>query len=221
MESLRNDERGGIASIVAIGLLVLLLIGAGGFGYWAYTGRQSYKNDVDKIVSRAVDENTSKVKADEAVKYAEEAKNPLKTYSGPDTYGAINIVYPKTWSAYSSLNSGSAPVDFYAHPDVVPGLTAQSSSFALRVQVLSQKYAQATTTYQSLQKQGKLTSEPYALPKTPSNIGLKMTGQLSQTKQGIIVILPMRDKTLKVWTEDLTMANDFNNIILPNLSFTP
>lgn len=221
MKYMKTDERGSVAAVVTISILTILLIGAGAFGFWSFTERQDYKNNVDKKIQVAVSENTKKVKSEEAVAYAEEAKNPLKTYIGPESYGAINIIYPKSWSAYDAHDAGSSPVNFYAYPDIVPSVSARTSTFALRVEVLSQKYSQAISQYQSLQKQGKLTAVPYSLPKVPESMGLRLDGQLTQSSRGAMVILPMRDKTVKMWTEDAIFVNDFNNIILPNASFTP
>jgi hypothetical protein len=43
----------------------------------------------------------------------------------------------------------------------------------------------------------------------------------SPTNNGILVLLPMRDKTLKIWTESTAYFTDFNTYILPNLTFSP
>jgi len=40
--------------------------------------------------------------------------------------------------------------------------------------------------------------------------------------QGSMVLVPLRDKTLKIWTEaDETYLKDFNENILPNYTFEP
>jgi hypothetical protein len=36
-----------------------------------------------------------------------------------------------------------------------------------------------------------------------------------------MVVLPLRDKTLQLWTEGTQFENDFNNNILANFSFSP
>lgn len=218
------DERGGIAAVASIVLLSLLLIGALSFGVWAFTSRQDYKANVDKKIAVAVQQNTKVVQAKDAEDYAEAAKLPLKTYTGPDAYGSIQMQYPKTWSAYVvSAASGSSgqPLDIYAQPDVVPSVSDQKSVFALRLQVVSTAYSQTVAQFQNLQKSGKVSVTPYTLPKNPEIVGVRVDGQLTSTKQGSIIILPLRDKSLKVWTESGDYLNDFNNNILPNLSFSP
>jgi hypothetical protein len=207
--------------LIPVILLVLLFIGAGAFGYWAFTGRQDYKNNVDKKISAAVAANKSVVQATDAKTYAEAAKQPLRTYSGPEAYGSLHISYPKTWSAYISTFSAGQPVDGYFYPDVVPSIVDPNSSFALRVQVLPQAYSQVVGQFSGPLKQGKVTITPYTLPKVASVVGVRVDGQISNTKQGSMVILPMRDKTLKIWTEASAFTADFNNNVLPNTSFSP
>ncbi|MBL8122122.1 hypothetical protein JNM87_05230 [Candidatus Saccharibacteria bacterium] len=215
------DQRGSTAVIVGMSLLVVLLLAAIGFGVWAFMGRQDYKNNVDSKIDAAVKANTKEVQAKDAKDYAEAAKQPLKLYTGPEPYGSVHINYPKTWSAYVVATGGGQPLDAYFNPDFVPSATDQKSVFALRVQVAQTTYSASLSQYQGLQKQGKVTVAPFALPKTPNTVGVRIDGQLTATKQGSMVILPVRDKTLKIWIESNQFVADFNNIILPNASFSP
>lgn len=221
MKQVSNSERGSVAIIAAFVILGLCLAGVSGFGFWAYAGRQDYKNNVDQKIATAVADNTEKVKLEDAAAFAEEAKNPYKTYAGPSQYGSVNIVYPKSWSAYVDTLQGNTPLNFYAHPDVVPTIVGETSSFAFRAQVVAQSYDAVLRQYEPFVKQNKLAAQPYVLPKTASVTGSRLDGQLTQNKRGAMVIIPMRDKTLKIWTESDTYLKDFNEIILPNLSFTP
>jgi len=34
-------------------------------------------------------------------------------------------------------------------------------------------------------------------------------------------VLPMRDKTIEIWSENAAALEDFNATVLPNLTFTP
>jgi len=219
MKRLSGDVRGSMVTVLSIGLLAVGLIGALAFAIWAFSGRQDYKNNVDAKIATAIDANTKKVQAADAITYAEEAKSPLKTYVGPESFGTVKIIYPKTWSAYVVTGNSNSPVDYYAHPDVVPSVQADTSNFALRVQVVDQKYSAVLQQYISLQQAGKVTVKPYVLAKVPGVTGARLDGQLTENKKGSIVILPVRDKTLKIWTESDTYLNDFNTIILPNASF--
>jgi hypothetical protein len=222
MKRISGERGSSTALVIAVVMVSLLFVGVAVFGVWAFMGRQDYKDNVDSKIVSAVAANTKEVQAKDAADYAEAAKQPLKTYVGPDTYGSVHISYPKTWSAYVvTAGSSSLPLDMYAQPDVVPSITAVTSAFALRVQVTQTTYSQSLTQYQSLQKSGKVTVTPYALPKNSDVVGVRIDGQLTDTKQGSMIILPLRDKSLKLWTESNQYISDFNNIILPNASFSP
>ncbi|PID99576.1 hypothetical protein CSA80_02335 [Candidatus Saccharibacteria bacterium] len=215
-----KNEQGSTVVLVTVVLLSVFLVAALGFGIWAFLGRQDYKNNVAEKIKAAVAQNTKEVQAKDAADYAEAAKRPLKTYVGPETYGSVTISYPKTWSAYIVTKSGQ-PLDAYFNPDYVPSATDRKSVFALRAQIVSTSYSQTMAQFKGLQKQGKVTVTPYALPKTPTQVGVRIDGQLTPTKQGSMVVLPVRDKTLKLWIESNQFNADFSKIILPNASFSP
>lgn len=216
------DERGQLnVLLIPVILLVLMLVGAGAFAVWAYNGRQDYKNNVDTKVSTAVEANKQVVQAQDAKQYAEAAKQPLKTYVGPEAYGSVHISYPKTWSAYVDTTGGATGLNGYLYPDTVPSITSQSSVFALRVEVVQTAYNQVVSQFNGVLKQGKVTVTPYKLVKVPSVVGVRIDGQIATNKQGSMIVLPLRDKTLQIWTESTAFLNDFNNNILPNASFSP
>lgn len=212
--------------IIAVILLSLMLIGATVFAFWAFGERQDYKNHSDKKAAAAVEIAKKEQSLADDRRFAEELKNPLKTYVGPESYGSVSIQYPKTWSAYiSTASSGTAVLDAYFNPDVVPNPTPSSAgsqpAIALRVQVVNQTYNQVVNSNNSYVISGKLTATPYALPKMPDQIGMKFTGALSEKLNGTQIVLPLRDKTLIISTDTDQFLADFNNYILPNLTFVP
>lgn len=226
MSSMKNTwgERGSTdVLLVSVILLALLFIGAAGFGFWAFTERQDYKNNVDAKVADAQDATKKQVQATDAKQYAEAAKNPLKTYSGPDAYGSVKVQYPKTWSLYVDAANASTPVDAYFHTDYVPSVAARQT-YNLRVRVVANSYDAVSKQYAGAAKTGKVSSEVYTLPKLASVQGVKLTGQIlpSDSKVvGVMVLLPIRDKTLQVWIESASFLPDFTTYILPNLTFAP
>ena len=218
------DQRGAInVLVVPLVLVIVFFLGAAGFGFWAFSSREDYKNNSDAKVAAAVAAAEKRTQAADAKKFAEEEKNPLKTYVGPSAFGAITVQYPKTWSSYvvETSNSSATPVDGYFHPDFVPSVTDQNKSFSFRLQVVSQSYDQVLNSFSGNIKQGKATSEPYKLPKVPNVVGTMIKGQLTSTKQGTMVVLPHRNMTMKLWVDASQYEKDYNNIILPNVTFTP
>jgi hypothetical protein len=217
-------NQGGYVSGALVGLVVtaVLLVGSLAFGLWAFMSRQDYKNNSDKKAAAAAAESKTETQAEDAIKYAEEAKNPLKTHTGPDQFGKISVQYPKTWSAYIiESDRGGASVNDYFHPNVVPDVGEEDSSYSLRIQVVSQAYDNVVDDYKSEVENGKVTAAPYALPKVPDVVGTRIDGQIESDKQGSMLIFPLRNLTLKVWTESSDYLSDFNTIILPNLTFSP
>lgn len=218
----RNDERGYIDTLlIPLVIVIVLLVGALAFGGWAYTSRQDYKNNSDQKATAAAEKAIGETKISEQAKYAEEAKNPLKTFVGPSAYGAVTLQYPKTWSAYVEEASSNTPLDAYFHPDFVPNVGENDNAYALRMQIVTKAYNSVVDSYDSEVKSKKLTAVPYSLPKVPSVTGIRLTGQITSKKQGSLIILPVRNVTLQIWTESVGFIPDLDSIVLPNLVFSP
>lgn len=216
-------------SPLIIVILSVLFVAAAGFGLWAFSGRQELKNNADQKIAVAV----TAAKAAETTKlnqqFAEQLKKPYNTFSGSATYGSISFSYPKTYSAYVDESNTSQPLNAYFHPTQVPG-TSSNTAFALRVELLTTSYSQTLDQYSSDIKAGKIKAAAYVPPKMAGvkNVqsGTKLTGPIGQNQQGdeqkgILVIIAVRDKTLKIYTQSTDFASDFNNIILPSLTFEP
>lgn len=220
MSQLRQSRGYIDALLIPLIVVGVLFLGTAGFAVWAYMGRQDYKNNSDQKVEVAVEKAVEETEATEAIKYAEEAKNPLKTYVGPSAYGAVTLQYPKTWSSYVVL-AGTGPLNAYFHPDYVSDVGDDNNSYALRVQIVSRAYATIVRGYDSEVKTGKVTAVPYSLPKVPSVAGIRFDGQITPKKRGTLIVLPLRNVTLQISTESTDFVRDLDNIILPNLIFSP
>jgi hypothetical protein len=225
---MRKHNQDGSTSVVVSILLSILLIGAGSFAYWAYSGRQDYKNNSDKKVADAVSaaEKAQATKLNQ--QFAEESKNPNKAYIGPSAFGSITFNYPKTWSAYVDESSVAQPINGYFSPDKVPGVSS-GAAFALRLELVTGNYAQIVQQLNSQVKLGKIKAAAYVPPKVNgvANVqpGTRFDGQLVQTNAGPLtgsmVVIQVRDKVLKIYTLSNSYLNDFNNIVLPSLTFIP
>lgn len=219
------NDRGkkSIGLILAFIVTLLLLFGAAGFGYWAFMERQDYKNNVDQKVAAAVEVAVKETTDENNLRYAEESKNPLKSYTGPAQYGSIKLQYPKTWSAYVDLTNTSMPLQLTLHPDVVPAVRMQEGrqAIALKIEIRNQTFDQVVSQRQSFVDRGEIKATAYALPKVPNEAGLKFTGKINQQFNGTEIVIPVRDKTLVITTETDQFLSDFEKHIIPNLSFEP
>lgn len=207
--------------IVAVFVLSVLLLCALSFGIWAFTSRQDYKHNVDQKISSAVAIAKQQEASLKEKEFVERDKNPLKAYKGPASYGSLDIQYPRTWSAFVTESpNGTNNVEGYFHPGFVPGVQS-GTDFALRAQVISQPYTVATRQFDSLVKTGKVKVSPYKVAKVPGVTGIRVEGEITKGQQTTMVILPLRDKTVKIWTESPQYVSDFDNIIMANFTFVP
>lgn len=208
--------------LVSLIMSVVLLLAAIAFGAWAFAGRQDYKNNSDQKAAAAAEEAKREAEEAAAVRFAEEEKKPLKTHKAPEQFGGVAIQYPKTWSGYViEKSTGSTAVNNFFHPNVVPDTSNRGSLYALRVQVVDQTYDKVIASYNNAVEAERLSASPYSLPKVPDVVGTRLDGQIDTNKQGSMIVLPVRNMTLKVWTELPNHLDDFNNIILPNLTYSP
>lgn len=214
---MRNEHGALNILLIPFILAVIFFLGAAGFGAWAYMERQDYKDNSDKKVDAAVAVAVEKAKSDKDNEFTEKEKEPLRQYKGPDALGSITFQYPKTWSVYEDTSGGRLKV--LAYPKVVPA--DQSSTYALKVEVIEQSYDSVAKSYENKVKSGELKAKAYALPKLPKNVGLRLDGVVDQNKRGAVIILPLRDKTLKITTESEQFVKDFDKNILPNFKFRP
>jgi flagellar basal body-associated protein FliL len=210
------------ALLISFILVIMLFLGAASFGVWAFMQRQDYKLHSDKKAAEAATVAVTATEKNDAAKFDEESKNPFDTYIGPAAFGNITVKYPKTWSAYvRETKSGDTPVDAYFQPSFVPDTQDANNNFALRVSLSQSSYDQVLEELSSTIKEGKATAAPYALPKVPSVVGSRVEGQISSTKQGTMIVLPLRNMTLEIWTESNTFKPDLDKNILPNITFAP
>jgi hypothetical protein len=225
---MRKQNQTGSTSVVLAILFGVLFLAAAGFGGWAFMGRQDYKDNSDQKSATAVEAAKKSQAAELQKKFDEDYKNPNKTYQGPVSFGSVKFNYPKTWSAYVDENSGSTPINGYFYPDKVPSIQS-GAAYALRVELLSSTYSQVLQQYNSQIKQGLLKVSAYVPPKMNgvSNVqpGTRLDGIVSRSAAGnhtgSMVILQVRDKTLRIYTEVPNFLNDYNNIVLPTLTYAP
>lgn len=219
----QNKPFGGLVTAVLLGTALVLALG---FGVWAFGSMMDYKNNSDKKSAAAVSKAVADQKLKTDAEYAEKDKQPYDTYTSPATSGSIKLLYPRTWSAYiTELNNGSSPVVGYMHPNFVPNILDNNVAFALRIEVVNTTYAEMLKQYDSNVTQGTIKVEPFSFPSVPTSLGSKLTGQIksgAEKVQGTLILMPLRDKTIKLWTEsNSAFGSDFSTAVIPNFTFVP
>lgn len=207
--------------IISLVISVILLLASLGFGAWAFIEREDYKKNSDQKSADAAAVAVQQESSRKDKEFIEREKSPFKTYQGPDTYGSLHIQYPKTWSAYVVESTRSSIlVDGYFHPGFVPAISG-GTAFALRVQVTNQTYDQEMRLFEGNVKAGKVKVSPYIPKNVPGITGSRVTGEISTGQSGTMVLIPLRDRTIKISANAEQFINDFNNIILEKLKFSP
>jgi hypothetical protein len=213
---------GGMKKTVIIVILFILLVASVVFGFQQYSKAKDYKDNVDKKISAAL----AQAQAAQAKQVQDDFdKANTKPFNG--SYGSISFNYPKTWSAYVDTSGSSDLINGYFQPDTVPGIQSKTA-YALRVELLNSDYSQVMQQLNSQVKNGSVTAAAYVPPKLKGNPnvvpGTFLKGKVNnsdQTQVGQMAVIKIRDKTLEIYTENMTYANDFNNIILASLNFAP
>ncbi len=217
--NVKNNQSGQInVLLIPFIMTIILLLVALGFGTWAYMERTKYKTEVDPLIASAVKIAEERTKTEKDTEFVQKEKEPYRVYTGPESFGSFNLSYPKTWSVYDDNKQSGSIVKF--QPAVVPA--GDDVSLATVVEVVDTKYDSEIKKYESQVKAGEMKASPYALPKVPSVKGLKFEGQLpSGKKTGVVVILPLRDKTIKITSESPDYFVDYNNAVLASFTFIP
>lgn len=209
------DQKGSLDPfIIPLVLAVVFLIAAGGVAVMYYSKYIEQKDNNRPIIEAAVAkaEQTQKEKLE--TEFTEREKIPTKNYTSPTEFGSVKLNFPKTWSSMVSLGKG-ADIEYYGHPNYVP---AENVNYALRMSVVKKSFAAEIKSYDSQVKKAELKATAIQISGVT---GTRLDGFLEKDQEGSMVVFPLRDKTLKVWTESKEFRPDFDNIVLKNLTFVP
>lgn len=196
-----------LAALVAIGLGVTTI---------KYYGDYVDQRDRNQPkIEAAVEKAKSDQKKELDAEFEEKEKQPYKTLTAPSSYGSVRLTFPKTWSAYVESGRGNVQYQLYAHPNFVP---ATGAAYALRMSVVNRQFADEVDDYDRQIERNELRTKSI---RVSGVTGARLDGFLEKDLEGSMVIFPLRDKTLRVWTESTERRKDFDNIVVKNLSFTP
>jgi hypothetical protein len=219
--SLKSNQAGNINRLV-IPLVMsgVLFLTSTGFFIWAFLGRQDYKNNSDTKSAQAVAVAEKNLTFKKELEFNEREKKPTRDYRAPDAYGGVFFNYPKTWSVYADERGASVPVDTFMYPLKVP-VTGGETAYALRVRVVNASYDNEVKSYESLVKTGAVKSSAFRPKLLPDQLGVRLEGEYIQKKKGVLILLPLRDKTLEISTEAPDFIADLDGIILNSLKYQP
>lgn len=207
-----KKERGSVNGwmVGTIGCLILFLI-AGSLAIWAYMQYSHEKSNVDSKVAIDVAKGKSEQAESDQKKFSEEAKNPRIEFVGPSEYGRVSFMYPRTWSVYIE-NDGSNRGDYkaYLNPVAVPSASNKASRFALRLEIINKNLDTVLNDYQSRLKKGELTSSSTEFNGISAT---RIDGTFEKELRGSVVLMKVRDKTIRFSTDADTFKPDFQTIL--------
>lgn len=207
-----KKERGSVNGwmVGTIGCLILFLI-AGSLAIWAYMQYSHEKSNVDSKVAIEVAKGKSEQAESDQKKFSEEAKNPRIEFVGPSEYGRVSFMYPRTWSVYIE-NDGSNRGDYkaYLNPAAVPSASNKASRFALRLEIINKNLDTVLNDYQSRLKKGELTSSSTEFNGISAT---RIDGTFEKELRGSVVLMKVRDKTIRFSTDADTFKPDFQTIL--------
>ena len=205
------SQRGtSVPVVITIVLLSLLMVAFAGLAVWAYMNyvdqRDRVNLKIDAAVAIAEKDLGDKLEAD----FLEREKEPNRDFAGPSDYGTLSFKYPKTWSLYVASDASQGDgYEAYLNPGLVPAVS-EDERFALRVNIVNQKYEEAIEEYQGLVEDGALRTSTV---KANGENGTRLDGNFTENIRGAAVLFRIRDKTAILRTDADTFKPDFEKII--------
>ena len=206
-----NPQRGIInhllALTIAFGLGTVLF---GALAIYSYRTAQQARLTLDSAKQEAKSEGAKEQATLDAEKAKQLAQDPFRSYLAPRNLGGFEIKFPKNWSALIDEQSDSSTqVKLAAHPDFLRE-GEEEQSYALVVKLLTQKTSTLLRQYNEDAQDKKLTSRAIRVS------GLAATwfeGKYDDEHNGVIVLVPVRDKTLTFETQDRQFIGQLNQIL--------
>jgi hypothetical protein len=218
-----GDDGSSMPLVIGLIFAIVLALGLGGFGYWAYSQMNQYKNTADQkaaaAAQAATDATTKSVTDKLNAQFTEKYKQPFTQFTSPGMFGTVSFQYPRTWSQFVSSNQHQFSAYFY--PTAVPPINDQNTAFALRVTIVPQNYSQVLQSFQGNVRNGKLSSNTLNTGVGGGAKGVILRGQFSTTINGSMAAFPVLNGnyTLQIYSDSHDFEPDFMNTVLPSLKY--
>lgn len=196
--------------IAAIGFVVLFAI-AGALAGWAYILYDEQKSDVEGKIKVAVIEAKKEQVEEDNKNFEEARKEPRIEFVGPEDYGRVSFMYPRTWSVYVANDaSDRKSYEAYFHPVSVPPIGNKESRYAYRLEIINKDYDDVLAEYASRLKKGELSS---SAPEFNGNASTRLDGVIAKDVRGSVVLMRVRDKTIRISTDADVFKPDYQAVL--------
>jgi hypothetical protein len=201
--------------------LNLTLIAAIGFGLGtllfglialvSFSSASSARHNLNQAKDEAKKSGAAEQKKADDDKYLSTAESPYRSYIAPDIFGAFKIFFPKNWSLYVvEGQSSNAQLSLILHPDMIKVVQSGDNAYALQVQLSQTLFKSQQKTYQDMVKAGKLKGKDITVSGIAGN---RFEGKVDSKHDGVVVIIPLRDKTLSFTMTDKTYQSEFDQVL--------
>lgn len=214
-----NNRQKGAINLLIIPIIVLSLavIGSGAFAYWSYGKYQDFKKNTDQKIAVAVADERLKEQQRLEADFAEREKQPLRKFTGPGNFGSLSVMIPRTWNVYVDKDGSDGEFQAYFNPNVV-WPTVDTTLDALHISITNEAYEEVLDNYESLLREGLLKATPV---KMKAGDGMRLDGFFEDYMEGSKIVFRLRDKTVQLTAESKEYVDDFDNTILPNMTYIP
>lgn len=174
----------------------------------------------NKAVTEAEAAKEAEVKAAYEKKMADEAANPWKTYTTEDVFGPITFKFPKDWHSRADKDmQKKEEFVFMADPDwIVDDARADGPFPALLVKIVDAKYEKELSNYEGRNRMGRTVYTIEDTTLAGVNGSRLYSVNEDSGKNIAFIIIPYRDKTFYIGTEDRDRFEGSFNEILGTLS---
>lgn len=153
----------------------------------------------------------------DTIAFNKEITSSTRTYEAPAINGSFQISYPKAWSL-SVDSSSNTPVSGFINPSFV---SVPAPEQALRFTLIDTPYATVKKRYDDNAKTYKAKSSEVTI----SGIkGVQYVGNINEKSKsavGTVSIVPLRDKTMLMQTDDNKMYGDTYRQMLETAKLIP
>lgn len=150
-----------------------------------------------------------------------EKSSDVRTYTAPAFAGGFRVTLPKHWNLAVTPEESGNTISALANPDYVD---TKLEKYALRFALREQPIDAAKKNFEQFAKE----KDPLKRKTTSSEVDVsgikstKYTGQISsKITNGTIILVPIRDKTFTIQTDENDKYLDIYNQIVSQLKLNP
>jgi hypothetical protein len=192
-------------------LLIVLFIGAAGFGYVAITASakaQKATTSLEAAKSKAASDARALQKTEDDKQNTLANSLPYRNYTAPTAFGGFTINFPKNWS--SSVDeelSSQTQVILTLNPNFIKRVNNTDDLVAAKIELIQKPVDQFIKQY--------ITTKGInqSATKVAGISGTQLTGGFTDKRTTRIVAVPVRDKTLVFINENSAYASTFDTIL--------